>query len=248
MVHKKKGHGSAPPRPPGDPLWCAGWWRLVSYQRWSRWDKTEHAHGCASSSYSRATRFIMSNDENIHLTSLGASHSGKDYMDAKASRLLGMWANWLRTEPSWSNKLLYFEYKESLLTFSCSLGFTGAAISPLLANLTLKVDFTRVLSLRWICSILLENIPKLYTFSSAKMIRRKHDTSPSISFSLLAKVQEPCFLWRLPQPSQKKINHLIFSSHIFLFLNSLFSASDLSTNLFFYSCAYSILFLTYFVL
>ena len=28
-------------------------------------DETEQAHGCASSSYSRATRFIMSNDENI---------------------------------------------------------------------------------------------------------------------------------------------------------------------------------------
>lgn len=65
------------------------------------------------------------------LPSLGASHSGKDYMDANASRLPGMWVNWLRTEPSWSDKLLHFEYKESLLVLSCSLGFTGMQFSPL---------------------------------------------------------------------------------------------------------------------
>lgn len=37
---------------------------------WSGWDETEHAHGGASSSYSRATCFIMSNDENILFSTL----------------------------------------------------------------------------------------------------------------------------------------------------------------------------------
>lgn len=159
-----------------------------------------------------------------------------------------MWANWLRTEPSWSNKLLYFKYKESLLTFSCSLGFTGAAISPLLANLMPKVDFPEFCLLdEFVQSS--EKISLNCTFFL--QLKRPGENMilhlPSLShFSL--RVKSHVFWWRLPQPSQKKINHLLFSSHIFLFLNSLFSASDLSTNLFFYSCAYSVLFLTYFVL
>lgn len=166
----KKGHGSAPPRPPGGPLRWAGWRRLFPTR--------DGGDGIRQNSPTVVPVLLTQEPHALScqmtkifclLPSLGASHSGEDYMDAKASRPLGMWANWLRTGPSRSNKLLHLEYKESLFTVSCSWGFAGLP-HPLpippdphsLVNLIGNIDFTWVLSLMWIYSTLLENIPKLF--------------------------------------------------------------------------------------
>lgn len=95
-----KGHGSAPPRPPGGPLCCADWKRLFPTRDGVDGIRqnlptvmpvplTQEPHALSC----QMTKIFCL------LSSLGASHSGEDYMDAKASRLLGMWANWLRTGP-----------------------------------------------------------------------------------------------------------------------------------------------------
>ena len=101
------------------PSWACWLVETCFLWSWRRCDKTEHAMAVLvlltqephASSCQMIKIFCF-------LPSLGASHSGRDYMDAKASCLLGMWANWLQMEASRFNKLLHFESKEPLLTFS----------------------------------------------------------------------------------------------------------------------------------
>lgn len=81
----------SPPRPREDSVGHVGWWRLVS----------SGAGGDAiRQNMPMAVLVLLTQEPHASscqmikilcfLPSLGASHSGRDYMDAKASRLLGM--------------------------------------------------------------------------------------------------------------------------------------------------------------
>ena len=116
---RRKGMASVPSQAMRRPYWACWLWRLVSCG--ARGDRIRQ-------NMPMAVPVLLTQEPHAlscqmmkifcFLPSLGASHSGRDYMDAKASRLLGMWANWLQVEASRFNKLLHFESKEALLTFS----------------------------------------------------------------------------------------------------------------------------------
>lgn len=79
MVLKGRAWLTSHPRPSEDPLGHTGWWRHVCSWSQNGWDKTEHAHGCASS-LTQEPHALSCQVMKIFcfLPSLGASHSGRD--------------------------------------------------------------------------------------------------------------------------------------------------------------------------